>query len=137
MTISPMNQIPAEAKKLVLVVEDDVHIANLLNRILEREGYQVRTVNDGEAALKIILSSAPAPALVLLDLSLPFVDGLTVLGHIVKADSWLETRVIVLSGKIEEQEISKALTLGADDYITKPFQLGELVARVNRTLKKK
>ena len=114
----------------VLVVEDDKPCADLLKYILSRDGYQVMLAEDGLAAQTRINTLAQPPQLVILGLILPFVDGYQLLQQIRSKPEWADTRVIVLSSKNLEQDIVQAFELGASDYVTKPFQLGELLARV-------
>jgi DNA-binding response OmpR family regulator len=118
----------------VLVVEDDVHIAHVLTFMLERQGYQVTHVADGRAATAHVLAH-PAPDLVLLDVMLPYVDGFEIVALIRAQDAWRETPVIMLTAKNTERDTVRALDAGADDFIIKPFQPQELLARLRRFLK--
>jgi DNA-binding response OmpR family regulator len=122
------------AQLTVLVVEDDVHIAHVLTFMLERQGYQVTHVADGRAAIGHVTSN-PAPDLVLLDVMLPYVDGFEIVGQIRAQESWKDTPVIMLTAKNTERDTVRALDAGADDFIIKPFQPQELLARLRRFLK--
>jgi DNA-binding response OmpR family regulator len=113
----------------ILLVEDDLAIAQPLRRALEREGFEVAHVTQGDAAL-----DAPRSIdLVLLDLTLPDIDGLTVCRALRSRDERLP--IIMLTARSEETDIVVGLDAGADDYITKPFRLAELLARVRVRLR--
>lgn len=118
-------------KVSVLVVDDDVRILRLLQRILELEGYQVLTATDGEAALDIF--DKETPDLVLLDIMLPGMDGYTICRHI---REFSEVPIIMVSIKDHDEEKVEGLNAGADDYVSKPFSAGELVARVRAKLRR-
>jgi DNA-binding response OmpR family regulator len=122
------------AQPTVLVVEDDVHIAHVLTFMLERQGYHVTHVADGRAASAHVVAN-PAPDLVLLDVMLPYVDGFEIVGLIRAQEAWRETPVIMLTAKNTERDTVRALDAGADDFIIKPFQPQELLARLRRFLK--
>jgi DNA-binding response OmpR family regulator len=122
------------AQPTVLVVEDDVHIAHVLTFMLERQGYHVTHVADGRAATAHVIAN-PAPGLVLLDVMLPYVDGFEIVGLIRAQEAWRETPVIMLTAKNTERDTVRALDAGADDFIIKPFQPQELLARLRRFLK--
>ncbi len=124
--ISP-DRPPASA----LVVEDDEHIAHLLQFILEREGFSVHVARDGRAA-KEFIEHQPPPAIVLLDVMLPFFDGFALIGMLRAQTGWQATPVIMLTAKTQEKDIIRALDAGANDYILKPFQPAELLARIKR-----
>ena len=115
----------------VLIVEDDNNIAELLHLYLEKEGYETRVARDGGTAVEQF--HAFQPDLVLLDLMLPVMDGWAVLKKIRES---AKTPVIMLTAKNEEIDKITGLTLGADDYITKPFLPLELLARVKAQLRR-
>jgi two-component system alkaline phosphatase synthesis response regulator PhoP len=117
---------------LVAIVEDDGAIAEGLALNLRLEGYRTFVVGDGETAWRRIASDAPA--LVLLDITLPKQDGLWVLEQRRAADNHVP--VIVLSARQDEYDKVAALRLGADDYVTKPFAVAELLARVDAVLRR-
>lgn len=114
-----------ESKTKILVIEDDKYISHFLIMSLKKEGYEVLI---GESADEgMFLFSSHHPDLVLLDLGLPDRDGVEVIGNI---RSFSETPVLVVSARGQEHEKIEALDAGADDYITKPFHMGELMARI-------
>lgn len=116
----------------ILIVEDDEAIATGLAMNLKLEQYQCATVTDGADAASRIMDDRPD--LVLLDITLPNRDGLQILRDI--RDQGCETPVIVLSARVDEYDKVAALRLGADDYVTKPFALAELIARVQAVLRR-
>ncbi len=122
------------AQPSVLVVEDDVHIAQVLIFMLERQGYLVTHAADGRAAVQHVVSQPP-PDLVLLDVMLPYVDGFEILGLIRAQAGWEASPVIMLTAKNTERDTVRALDAGANDFIIKPFQPQELLARLRRYLK--
>jgi DNA-binding response OmpR family regulator len=123
------------AQQRLLIVEDDVHMAYLLGYLAEKEGFQVERVADGRSATERI-DAGPAADLVLLDLMLPYADGFELLARLRKNPQWQQVPVIILTGKTREHDAVRALGLGADDYLTKPFSPVELVARIRRRLKR-
>ncbi len=118
-------------KELVLVVDDEKNIVDLASLYLEREGFEVDSAMDGEEALKKI--KAAKPALVVLDLMLPKVDGWEVCRR-VRAQS--QVPIIMLTARSDDVDKIVGLELGADDYLTKPFNPRELVARVKAVLRR-
>lgn len=114
----------------ILLVEDDNLTASMLEYLFTRRGYQVQIDRDGQAAQARIASSEALPDIVLLDLMLPYVDGYEILQTIRKSPTWAQTPVLILSGKSQEGDIVRAFTLGASDYVVKPFRPNELIARV-------
>ena len=113
------------SKRVVLVVEDEAQIRRLLRVSLERNGYQVVEAATGEEGIDQAIGHQPD--LVLLDLGLPDTDGLAVLGRI---REWSQVPIIIVSVRGREDDKIKALDAGANDYITKPFGTGELLARL-------
>jgi two-component system, OmpR family, KDP operon response regulator KdpE len=109
----------------VLIVEDDAETRAALVRELTRRGYRVDEASDGRSALE--RWAARRPDVVLLDLGLPDIDGLTVIGRIRREAA---TPIVILSGRYLEREKVEALERGADDYVTKPFGVDELHARL-------
>ncbi|MEW5892360.1 MAG: response regulator [Pseudomonadota bacterium] len=118
----------------VVVVEDDEVIAYLLEFILKREGYEAVRAKDGREALDLI-QTLPAPSLVLLDVMLPYSDGFQLIQAIRANPAWRDVPIVMLTVKSHEQDIVRALDSGANDYILKPFQPNELLARIRRFLK--
>lgn len=123
--------IKEKSQKTVLVVDDEKPIVDILVYNLRKEGYNTLEANDGEEAIKIV--SDKKPDLVLLDIMLPKMDGLTVCKRIRHN---YNIPIIMLSAKDEEIDKILGLELGADDYITKPFSVRELIARVKANLRK-
>ena len=116
--------------KKILIVEDDKSIAELQKDYLEMSGYRVTCAFDGDQGIQQIKDKEFD--LIILDLMLPGKDGFTILKEISETK---EVPVLIVSAKDEEMYKIKGLNLGADDYITKPFGMGELVARVNSHIK--
>lgn len=117
----------------LLVVEDDDNIAALLQFMLTREGHAVEVLRDGGAARQRIETGPPSD-LVLLDAMLPLVDGVSLLRLIRSDDGWRPVPVVMLTARTLERDIVSALEAGASDYVVKPFQPQELIARVRRLL---
>ena len=115
-------------KPLILVVEDDGTVRNLIATTLKSNDYRFLTAADGEAA--IAAASTRQPDIVLLDLGLPDMDGVEVIGRI---RSWSQMPIIVISARSEDGDKIAALDAGADDYLTKPFSVAELLARLRVT----
>jgi two-component system alkaline phosphatase synthesis response regulator PhoP len=119
----------------ILVVEDDEHIGQILTFILQRQGYQTTLAADGLAARRAIIGSTGAPSLVLLDVMLPYIDGFELVRIIREREGWQDVPIVMLTAKHTEKDIVRALDAGANDYVVKPFQPNELLARVRRHLK--
>ena len=115
-------------KPFILVVEDDAPIRNLITTTLKTHDYRYLTASTGEAA--ILEASSHNPDIILLDLGLPDMDGVDV---ILKIRSWTNTPIIVISARSEDSDKIEALDAGADDYLTKPFSIEELLARLRAT----
>lgn len=118
-------------KKTILIVDDEKTIVDMLVYNLQKEGYNTLEANDGEEAVNVALSQKPD--LILLDIMLPKMDGLAVCKRIRQT---LNIPILMLSAKDEEIDKILGLELGADDYITKPFSVRELMARVKANLRK-
>jgi two-component system, OmpR family, KDP operon response regulator KdpE len=114
----------------ILVVDDEVQMQHLLQMALTRRGYEVSIAADGQAALDLAITTQPD--LVILDLSLPTLDGLEVCRRI---RSWSQMPIVVLSAREGDRDKVDALDLGADDYVTKPFSMEELLARLRVALR--
>lgn len=112
-------------KPLVLVVEDDKPVRNLISLTLETQGYRYKTAEKGSEAVMEALSHQPD--LIILDLGLPDMDGVDV---IKKTRTWSNMPIIVVSARSEDSDKIAALDAGADDYLTKPFSVDELLARL-------
>lgn len=115
----------------ILIVDDEPGIRNLISAYLRNEGYELQEAADGPSALKI--SQSFKPDLIILDIMLPGMDGLEVLS-LIKQDA--DPYVIFLTAKTEETDKIVGLTLGGDDYVTKPFSPRELTARVKSALRR-
>ncbi len=115
-------------RPMILVVEDDPAVRNLMTITLRSNDYRHIAASNGESAL--MLASSHNPDIVLLDLGLPDIDGIEV---IKKLRGWSNTPIIVISARCEDRDKIEALDAGADDYLTKPFSVEELLARLRAT----
>jgi len=122
------------ANEKILIVDDEEHIVELLHFNLLNAGYEVLSANNGIDAVKI--AKAEKPSLLLLDLMLPGMDGFDVCKEIKRDAEMKKTSIIMLTAKGEELDKILGLELGADDYITKPFSVRELLARVKAVLRR-
>lgn len=120
---------------IIFSVEDDESIAGLIQYALESEGYTVKSFNNSESMLEALRSELPA--MILLDIMLPGMDGLSALAEIKRIYSGIDIKIIMLTAKDSEINKVKGLDLGADDYISKPFGLMELLARIRANLRKR
>lgn len=120
-------------EKLILIIDDESKIRRYVSRALEKEGFDVATAADGEEGLKVIDSLLEKPDLVVVDYMMPEMDGLTFLTELRRKS---QVPVIFLSARFEVSLKTKALELGADDYIVKPFSMEELIARINAILRR-
>ena len=118
-------------KPLILIVEDDPPIRNLISATLKTQADKVRTAANGETA--IAEAASHNPDIMLLDLGLPDMDGVSVIKRV---RSWSNMPVIVISARSEDSDKIAALDAGADDYLTKPFSVEELLARLRATLRR-
>ena len=118
-------------KPLILVVEDDPAVRNLIVAALEAHGLRHMAVETAHAA--IAAASSQAPSIVLLDLGLPDMDGVKVVESV---RAWSGMPIIVVSARSEDADKIRALDAGADDYLTKPFSVEELLARIRTTLRR-
>ena len=116
----------------ILVADDEPNIVLSLEFVLKQAGFRVRTVSDGEAALAAIVQEPPD--LLLLDVMIPGRDGYAVCQEIRGNPAWRDMRIIMLTAKGGEIQREKGLSLGADEYVTKPFSPRELVERIRRML---
>ncbi|OGO23568.1 MAG: hypothetical protein A2144_14745 [Chloroflexi bacterium RBG_16_50_9] len=112
-------------KKRILVVDDDPAILRLLSTNLKARGYETTTANNGEESLEVMQSELVD--LIILDIMMPRVDGVEVCRRI---REWSDVPIIILSARGDEKDKVKCLDLGADDYLTKPFGISELIARI-------
>jgi len=114
----------------ILIIDDEVQIRRLLEITLNLNGYKVSEASTAKEG--IITAATRNPVLILLDLGLPDEDGLSVLR---KLREWYQNPIIILSVRNSEEDIIKALDMGANDYLTKPFRAGELLARIRTALR--
>ncbi len=115
----------------ILIVDDEVSILRYLGSILRGEGYEVVSAGNGREALR--LAEEEDPALIILDIMMPRLDGFEVCRRV---REWSHVPIIMLSARSDEQDKVKCLDLGADDYITKPFEAEELLARMRAVLRR-
>lgn len=125
------EEVMDKEKKTILIVDDEQHIVDILVYNLEKEGYNTLQANDGLTAVDIALNQKPD--LILLDIMLPKMDGLAVCKRIRHT---LNVPILMLTAKDEEIDKILGLELGADDYVTKPFSVRELMARIKANLRK-
>ncbi|HLX46245.1 MAG TPA: response regulator transcription factor [Bryobacteraceae bacterium] len=119
----------------VLVVEDEQHLADGLRFNLEAEGYQVKVADTGEAALEIMKSDQPDVDVVVLDVMLPGKDGFTVMSEMRATGQFVPT--LMLTARGHPEDVLKGFAAGADDYLTKPFELSILIARLRGLLRRR
>src|SRR5512144_1618206 len=120
----------SEEKELILLIEDEPQMRRFLRITLQSHGYRLVESETGSDGL--LQAASRNPDVVLLDLGLPDMDGLEVTGRL---REWASTPIIVISAREQEQDKVKALDAGADDYLTKPFSAGELLARIRVALR--
>lgn len=119
----------------ILIVEDDSTIRSILAMTLKGAGYgRVRTASRGDEGMEAIRQSHPA--LVLLDLMLPGLDGLSICRLVRENPDFADTRILMLTAKGEDEDVVRGLELGADDYVVKPFSREVLLARINAVLRR-
>ena len=118
----------------ILVADDDPITARFLGSLLESEGYEVLTAEDGDQA--VALATAHAPDLILCDLVMPYRDGFEVLRALRATAGASRVPVIILSMKDREEDIVRGLEEGAEDYVIKPFNARELVVRIRKQLRR-
>ncbi|GCE08629.1 response regulator transcription factor [Dictyobacter aurantiacus] len=118
-------------KTRILTADDDPQLLRLVSRNLEFDGYEVITARDGQEALELI--EAHHPDLILLDVMMPRMDGLTVCQHVREFSA---VPIIIVTARGQDNDKVKGLDLGADDYLTKPFSIEELLARVRAVLRR-
>lgn len=115
----------------VLIVDDEPNIVASLEFLMRRGGHETMVARDGEEALTAVESFRPD--LVLLDVALPYRDGFEVCQRL-RADGWVDLKIVMLTAKGREAEVAKGMAVGADAYVTKPFSTRELVDQVARLL---
>jgi len=122
------------SKPLVLVVEDEAALVTMLRYNLEKQGFRVEEAADGQEALTLIAETRPD--LVLLDWMLPAMSGLEVCRQIRRRPATRDLPVIMVTARTEDQDAVRGLNIGADDYITKPFSIDALLARIRALLRR-
>uniref|UniRef100_A0A7C5EL13 Response regulator n=1 Tax=Desulfobacca acetoxidans TaxID=60893 RepID=A0A7C5EL13_9BACT len=118
-------------KPRILLIEDDLHIRRFLRASLPTQGYELLEAATGQEGLA--LAAALVPDLILLDLGLPDMEGIEVIRQV---RTWSQVPIIILSAREQEREKVATLDAGADDYLTKPFGMGELLARIRAALRR-
>jgi len=118
--------------KKVLIVDDEANIVISLEFLMEQAGYDIRVAKNGQEALEQVTEFRPD--LVLLDVMMPKINGFEVCRRIREEPAWQNIKIVMLTAKGREVEVTKGLALGADSYITKPFSTKELMAEVRRML---
>jgi DNA-binding response OmpR family regulator len=116
----------------ILIADDEPNIVAALEFLLQRNGYEVHVARNGEEALKLV--EATHPDLVLLDVMMPQKSGYDVCKRIRERADWRHIKIIMLSAKGRDAEVSKGLSMGADIYVTKPFSTRELMAKIKGLL---
>ena len=116
----------------VLIADDEQNIVISLEFLLKREGFEVLVAGDGESALQMVAEHHPD--LVLLDVMMPKRNGYEVCQRMRERPEWRDIKIVMLSAKGRDVEVSKGVSLGADLYVTKPFSNAELVAQINALL---
>ena len=119
----------ADSKRKVLIVDDEPNIVTALEFLLRRSGYDVQVVTNGAEALAHVESYLPD--VVLLDIMMPVKSGYEVCQRMRERPEWRHIKIVMLTAKGREAEVSKGMSLGADLYITKPFSTQELLAAIN------
>jgi len=118
--------------KKILIADDEPNIVISLEFLMKQKGYVVRVVNDGEAALAAVAEFAPD--LILLDVMMPRISGYEVCQRVRENPAWQAMRIIMLSAKGRDVEVTKGLAVGADAYVTKPFSTKDLIEKVQAML---
>ena len=115
----------------VLVIEDDPVVSRLVEHLLIRRGFAVHVAIDGLQA-QTLLKTLPRPAVVVVDVMLPYVSGFELIAEIRQTPGWDRVPVIMLTSKSQERDVLRAFDAGVNDYVVKPFRPEEFVARVRR-----
>ena len=118
--------------KRILIADDEPNIVVSLEFLMRQKGYDVKAVGNGEDALRSVAEFAPD--LVLLDVMMPRLSGYEVCQRMRENPAWAGIRIVMLSAKGREIEVSKGMAMGADAYVTKPFSTSELIAQVRSLL---
>ena len=118
--------------KRILIADDEPNIVMSLEFLMKQRGHEVRIVHDGAAALKAVAEFRPD--LILLDVMMPSIGGFDVCQKIRENPEWLGIRIVILSAKGRDVEVTKGMAVGADAYVTKPFSTRDLLAKVDELL---
>jgi DNA-binding response OmpR family regulator len=118
--------------KKILIADDEPNIVAAVEFLLQRSGYEVHIARDGDEALKLV--EACSPDLVLLDVMMPLRSGYEVCKRIRQHPDWRNIKIIMLSAKGRDAEVSKGLSIGADLYVTKPFSTRDLMGKISTLL---
>ena len=118
--------------KTILIADDEPNIVAAVEFLLQRSGYEVRVARNGDEALKLV--EACNPDLVLLDVMMPVRSGYEVCKRIRENDAWRHIKIIMLSAKGRDAEVTKGLAIGADLYVTKPFSTQDLMDKISALL---
>jgi DNA-binding response OmpR family regulator len=119
-------------RKTILIADDEPNIIAAIEFLLQQDGHEVLTAQNGEQALRLV--EARVPDLVLLDVMMPLKSGYEVCKHIRERADWGHIKIVMLSAKGREAEVSKGLSMGANLYVTKPFSTRELMANIKGLL---
>ena len=128
------DMVPGGARPVILVVEDEVPLLTLLRYNLEKQGFRVEEASDGEEALLRVAETRPD--LVLLDWMLPQLSGLEVCRQLRRRPATRDLPIIMVTARVEQADSVRALDIGADDYVTKPFAMDGLLARIRALLRR-
>ena len=131
LSAEPAPSLTASPVRDVLVVEDDPVVSRLVEHLLMRRGFNVHVAADGLQA-RTLLATLPKPAVIVMDVMLPYVSGFELMAEIRKTAGWGEVPVIMLTSKSQERDVLRAFEAGVNDYVVKPFRPEEFVARVRR-----
>ena len=122
-------------KKTIMIVEDDVFVMDIYKTKLTKEGFRLITANNGKQAIEKIEKGTDIPDLILLDIIMPYVNGLTVLKEIQRNETWKRIPVVLLTNLSQKEEIKEGFELGAKDYLIKShFTPSEVVEKVDKYL---
>jgi two-component system alkaline phosphatase synthesis response regulator PhoP len=123
-----------DVSKKILIADDEPNIVTAVEFLLQRNGYEVHVARNGDEALKLV--EACNPDLVLLDVMMPVRSGYEVCKRIRENDAWRHIKIIMLSAKGRDAEITKGLAIGADLYVTKPFSTQDLMGKIGALLER-
>ena len=128
---TPTTTVTAPTARNVVVIEDDPVVSRLVQHLLTRRGFNVHVAADGFRA-QTLLKTLPRPAVVVMDVMLPYLSGFELISEIRQTPGWDGVPVIMLTSKSQERDVLRAFDAGVNDYVVKPFRPEEFVARVRR-----